>query len=109
MSGGEIDGQAAIWCLRNLDEPHPGDPGVGGGELVTGDCFALGVAGAEATRDVTELPCKSDTPPPQYELMATVTRSEDCPPRDAEPIEMASPRFVVLCGRSLAEDGAAER
>ena len=106
VSGGEIDGPATIWCLRNLDEPHPGDPGVGGGELVTGDCFVLGAAGAEATSDVRELPCDGEATP-QYELLATVTRSEDCPPRDAQPIEMASPRFVVLCGRSLAEDDAA--
>ena len=31
VSGGEIDAPTAIWCLRNLAAPHPGDPGLGGG------------------------------------------------------------------------------
>lgn len=104
LSGGRIDGPASVWCLRNLAPPHPGDPGMGGGELVAEDCFALGEpggGGAEEGATVTEVPCAGGATAPQYRLRATASRTEDCPAKGSTPIELTTPRRLVLCGEAL--------
>jgi hypothetical protein len=109
VSGGKIEGTAAVWCLRNLGPPHPGDAGMGGGELVVGDCFVLADEAAEGGGpEVTEVPCEGDGPAPAYRLLASASRSEDCPASGAEPIELSRPRLTVLCAESLGGDGQAE-
>jgi hypothetical protein len=35
---GQAGGDTQAVCARNLSDDHPGDPGMGGGQLVTGDC-----------------------------------------------------------------------
>lgn len=101
VSGGRIEGPEAVWCLRNLDEPHPGDAGMGGGELVVGDCF---VVAGEGAADVTEVPCAGGAQEAQYRLLASASRTEDCPADGSEPIELAEPRLLVLCGEPLGDE-----
>jgi hypothetical protein len=103
VSGGKIEGGPAVWCLRNLEAPHPGDAGMGGGELVAGDCFVLDEEGVV----VAEVPCEGGATPADYRLLATASRSEDCPATGAEPIELERPRLIVLCAEPLTDgDGA---
>jgi hypothetical protein len=85
---GEIEGPALVWCLRNLDGPHPGDPGQGGGEVVPEDCFRLEDDGA-----VQEVRCGGAP----YRVLAWASRTEDCPPETAEPIELATTPPEVVC------------
>lgn len=103
LSGGRIDGPASVWCLRNLAPPHPGDPGMGGGELVADDCFTVeepGGGGAEEGAAVTEVPCTGGDVAPQYRLRTTATRTEDCPAKGSTPVELTAPRGLVLCGEA---------
>jgi hypothetical protein len=106
VSGGKIEGTAAVWCLRNLEAPHPGDPGMGGGELAPGDCFVLAEEAAEGRGpEVTEVPCAGGGEAPEFRLVASATRSEDCPASGAEPIELSRPRLTVLCAEALGQNG----
>ncbi|MFI1221528.1 MULTISPECIES: hypothetical protein [unclassified Streptomyces] len=63
-------------CMRNLEPPHPGDPGQGGGPLtVVGDCVTASRAG-----QVTETAC-ADTGgrAPRYRVESAVQRRGQCP------------------------------
>ncbi|MCI4044858.1 hypothetical protein [Streptomyces sp. TRM75563] len=63
-------------CMRNLEPPHPGDPGQGGGPLtVVGDCVTASRAG-----QVTETACE-DTGgrAPRYRVESAVQRRAQCP------------------------------
>ncbi|MGW7091513.1 hypothetical protein [Streptomyces sp. NPDC054874] len=63
-------------CMRNLEPPHPGDPGRGGGPLtVVGDCVTASRAG-----EVAETPC-TDTGgrAPRYRVESAVQRRAQCP------------------------------
>jgi hypothetical protein len=96
--GPVVDGDVAslpqTWCLRNLDPPHPGDPGAGGGELMEQDCIAIGTAG-----DITEVACDgSGAAPPQHRLLAVTDAVDSCPPRTVDPIETTSFPPTVYCG-----------
>jgi hypothetical protein len=104
LSGGRIDGPVSVWCLRNLAPPHPGDPGMGGGELVADDCFVMGEPGGADTDQgaaVTEVACTGGATAPQYRLQTTASRTEDCPAERSTPIELTAPRRLVLCGDAL--------
>jgi hypothetical protein len=48
---GHAGGETQAVCARNLSDDHPGDPGMGGGQLMTGDCV---------DKDGAELACSSD-------------------------------------------------
>ncbi|MDT0492628.1 hypothetical protein RM717_19165 [Streptomyces griseus] len=63
-------------CMRNLEPPHPGDPGQGGGPLtVVGDCVTASRAG-----EVRETACDgSGERAPQYRVTSAVQRREECP------------------------------
>ncbi|MFE2294810.1 hypothetical protein [Streptomyces sp. NPDC059452] len=63
-------------CMRNLEPPHPGDPGQGGGPLtVVGDCVTASRAG-----EVKETACDgSGEQPPRYRVASAVQRREECP------------------------------
>lgn len=63
-------------CMRNLEPPHPGDPGRGGGPLtVVGDCVH-GFRGGE----VHETACDgSGERPPEFEIGSAVARRALCP------------------------------
>ncbi|MFF1695944.1 hypothetical protein ACFVXC_20310 [Streptomyces sp. NPDC058257] len=63
-------------CMRNLESPHPGDPGGGGGpRTVVGDC----VYGA-GRGEVRETACDgSGTKAPQYRVTGAVSQRALCP------------------------------
>lgn len=63
-------------CMRNLEEPHPGDPGGGGGpRTVVGDC----VYGA-GEGEVRETACDgSGAKAPEYRVTSAVLSRAACP------------------------------
>jgi hypothetical protein len=90
---GDIASLPQTWCLRNLDPPHPGDPGMGGGEMVEQDCFTVDAAGT-----IQEVACDGSGPaPPQHRLVGISETVDGCPPGTAEPIELTSIPPQVLC------------
>ncbi|MFF0447460.1 hypothetical protein ACFYT4_13810 [Streptomyces sp. NPDC004609] len=63
-------------CMRNLEPPHPGDPGGGGGpHTVTGDCVYDAGGGR-----VKETACDgSGKRPPAFRIGSAVARKAQCP------------------------------
>ncbi|MFI6016250.1 hypothetical protein ACIBCP_01430 [Streptomyces sp. NPDC051287] len=63
-------------CMRDLEPPHPGDPGRGGGpHTIVGDC----VYGSGHGR-VRETACDGSGPrKPQYKVVRAVTARDGCP------------------------------
>ncbi|MGY0024174.1 hypothetical protein [Streptomyces sp. cg35] len=63
-------------CMRNLEEPHPGDPGGGGGpRTIVGDCVYSAGKG-----QVRETPCDgSGERAPQYRVRSAVPGRDACP------------------------------
>ncbi|GAA0474114.1 hypothetical protein ACFQ2B_20820 [Streptomyces stramineus] len=63
-------------CMRNLQPPHPGDPGMGGGPLtVPGDCVYT-----ERDGLVKETACDgSGAHPPEYRVTAGAGARSECP------------------------------
>jgi hypothetical protein len=87
-------------CLRNLSDPHPGDPGMGGGQLFAGDCIAL------RGRDIQETRCDaSGSTAPQYRVVGLTKNSGDCPPETSDVLELTlsigQRRYSVICAQSL--------
>ncbi|MCX4236485.1 hypothetical protein ACH4Y0_27425 [Streptomyces sp. NPDC020707] len=94
------DGDGAVpqgyACMRNLEPPHPGDPGGGGGpRTIVGDC----VYGAGAG-EVRETACDGTAENvPEYRVTAAVAKRPDCPASTelfvqlggAEPVGCARP------------------
>jgi hypothetical protein len=62
-------------CMRNLEAPHPGDPGGGGGPLtIVGDCVYRSKAG-----EVRETACDgSGAHAPQFRIAEAVARRALC-------------------------------
>lgn len=91
---GTIVGLPETWCLRNLEPPHPGDLGMGGGQLLAGDCFYV-----SAGNEIIEVACDgSGTGMPENRLLAVVESTGECPAETTDPIELTS--FLppkVLC------------
>ncbi|HZX38654.1 MAG TPA: hypothetical protein VFF37_10040 [Streptomyces sp.] len=67
-------------CMRNLEPPHPGDPGEGGGpHTVVGDCVYSASKG-----QVKETACDgSDARAPEFEVASAVRSRAQCPPSTA--------------------------
>ncbi|CAL9521012.1 hypothetical protein SUDANB6_03848 [Streptomyces sp. enrichment culture] len=67
-------------CMRNLQPPHPGDPGGGGGpRTIVGDCVHEAGDGK-----VRETACDgTGKRQPQYEVVEAVARRSQCPPSTA--------------------------
>lgn len=83
---GSIVGLPEAWCLRNLEPPHPGDAGMGGGQLLVGDCLYV-----SASSEVIEVACDGNgTATPENRVLAIVESTEECPPGTTEPIELTS-------------------
>lgn len=96
---GQILGLPETWCLRNLEPPHPGDLGMGGGELLAEDCFT--VAG---TGEIDEIPCDGPaTAGTQYRLLAIVGSVHECPAGTTDPLDITGDLLTpeVLCGTAL--------
>lgn len=88
--------QPSTWCLRNLRPPHPGDPGMGGGQLRVDDCFVIATSGS-----INEEACAGGTTPPKYRLVDVVSMAADCPPSGTEPIRVGDLPPKVLCGQPV--------
>ncbi|MGD6745337.1 hypothetical protein ACOKM3_26325 [Streptomyces sp. BH106] len=64
-------------CMRNLDPPHPGDPGGGGGpRTIVGDCLTAAGRG-----QVRETACAgTGARAPRYRVTEAVLSRSACPP-----------------------------
>ena len=70
-------------CVRNIEGPHPGDPGAGGAFLSAGDCVSSGSIGFGK-----EQPCAQ---PDWYgKIVARVATEESCPAQTLEVMKMRS-------------------
>ncbi|MGX1882623.1 hypothetical protein [Streptomyces sp. NPDC055287] len=84
-------------CMRNLEQPHPGDPGKGGGpRTVVGDCVHTARKG-----QVEETPCDgSGEAAPEFEVAASVERRAQCPPATALYVQLGGEK-PVGCARRV--------
>ncbi|MET7382267.1 hypothetical protein ABZT08_26220 [Streptomyces sp. NPDC005526] len=84
-------------CMRNLEPPHPGDPGAGGGpRTVVGDC----VYGA-GRGEVRETACDgSGKRKPEYRVTRAVRGRSQCPASTALYVRVDGER-PVGCARRL--------
>ncbi|GAB7108556.1 hypothetical protein JCM4814A_68700 [Streptomyces phaeofaciens JCM 4814] len=95
------DGTAAVppgyACMRNLQPPHPGDPGAGGGPRTTvGDCV-YDVGGGQ----VRETACDgSGVRAPQYKVVRAVAARAKCPASTALYVQLGGPD-PVGCARPV--------
>jgi hypothetical protein len=95
------DGDGAVpqgyACMRNLQAPHPGDPGGGGGpRTIVGDC----VYGAGAG-EVRETSCDGKgKKSPEYEVSAAVKKRAECPASTALYVQLGGAK-PVGCARPV--------
>ncbi|MGW5663739.1 hypothetical protein ACWEWG_27240 [Streptomyces sp. NPDC003758] len=84
-------------CMRNLEPPHPGDPGGGGGpRTIVGDC----VYGA-GKGEVRETACDGrGRRTPEYRVTSAVARRSQCPPSTALYVQLGG-SSPVGCARRL--------
>ncbi|MFF9620087.1 hypothetical protein [Streptomyces griseosporeus] len=83
-------------CMRNLQPPHPGDPGGGGGpRTVVGDCV-YGAGGGQ----VRETACDgSGMRKPQYKVVRAVDARAKCPASTALYVQLGGARPVGCADR----------
>ncbi|MFG3270457.1 hypothetical protein [Streptomyces luteogriseus] len=95
------DGDGAVpqgyACMRNLQPPHPGDPGGGGGpRTIVGDCVY-----GSGDGQVRETACDgTGRREPQYKVIRAVAERADCPPPTALYVRLGGKR-PVGCARPL--------
>ncbi|MFD7441373.1 hypothetical protein [Streptomyces sp. NPDC059909] len=84
-------------CMRNLEPPHPGDPGGGGGpHTVPGDCVYTSRKG-----QVKETACDgSGEQRPEFEVASAVERRAQCPPATDLYVQLDGER-PVGCARRV--------
>jgi hypothetical protein len=84
-------------CLRDLEPPHPGDPGGGGGPLtIVGDCVY-----GSGRDEVRETACDgSGKRKPEYEVTRAVRSHAQCPPSTALYVQLGGAQ-PVGCARKL--------
>lgn len=73
---GQAGGVTQAVCARNLSDDHPGDPGMGGGQLVSGDCV---------DGDGRETKCGEDG---TREVVGLTIGGSKCPEGTADKIEL---------------------
>ncbi|MEO3973981.1 hypothetical protein [Streptomyces sp. CAU 1734] len=98
---GDGDVRQGYACMRNLEPPHPGDPGGGGGpHTVVGDC--LRGSGGKDGREVRETACDgSGAHRPEYTVTAAVTNRARCPrPVDLH-VQLRGSQGKTGCARRL--------
>ncbi|MFE9773046.1 hypothetical protein ACFYOV_15450 [Streptomyces sp. NPDC005931] len=85
-------------CMRNLQPPHPGDPGGGGGpRTVVGDCV-YGLGGGR----VRETACDgTGGRRPEYRVTKAVNTRSDCPASTALYVRLGGPS-PVGCARPVS-------
>lgn len=95
------DGDGAVpqgyACMRNLQPPHPGDPGGGGGpRTIVGDCVYGSGSG-----QVRETACDGKGGKrPQYKVVKAVASRSRCPLSTALYVQLGGPQ-PVGCARPL--------
>jgi len=95
------DGDGAVpqgyACMRNLEPPHPGDPGGGGGpRTIVGDCVYGSGSG-----QVRETACDgTGAKKPQYKVVKAVTERSRCPLSTALYVQLGGAQ-PVGCARPL--------
>ncbi|MER6284133.1 hypothetical protein [Streptomyces sviceus] len=95
------DGDGAVpqgyACMRNLQPPHPGDPGGGGGpRTIVGDCVYGSGSG-----QVRETACDGKgARKPQYKVVKAVATRSRCPLSTALYVQLGGPQ-PVGCARPL--------
>lgn len=100
-SSSDEDGDGVIQqgyaCMRNLEPPHPGDPGGGGGpRTIVGDCVYSSGGG-----QVRETACDgSGKRKPQYKVTKAVTNRTDCPSSTALYVQLGG-KQPVGCARPV--------
>ncbi|MEU9453658.1 hypothetical protein [Streptomyces sp. NPDC048277] len=84
-------------CMRNLEPPHPGDPGGGGGpRTIVGDCVYGSGHG-----QVRETACDgSGKRKPQYKVVRAATSRTDCPASTTLYVQLGGER-PVGCARRV--------
>ncbi|MGW7255053.1 hypothetical protein [Streptomyces sp. NPDC054834] len=84
-------------CMRNLEPPHPGDPGGGGGpRTIPGDCVY-----GSGSAQVRETPCDgSGARKPQYKVTEAVPARGQCPASTALYVQLGG-RNPVGCARRV--------
>ncbi|MGW0823651.1 hypothetical protein [Streptomyces sp. NPDC002845] len=84
-------------CMRNLEPPHPGDPGGGGGpRTIAGDC----VYGA-GEGEVRETSCDGKREnPPEYQVTSAVGKRSECPSTTELYVQLGGSR-PVGCARPV--------
>ncbi|MFJ3403695.1 hypothetical protein [Promicromonospora sp. NPDC090134] len=85
---GQAGGETQAVCARNLADDHPGDPGKGGGQLVSGDCVD-GNGG--------ELACSSDG---ARKVSGLIVSGMECPEGTQDKLELgydATRSFETVC------------
>ncbi|MEU4498728.1 hypothetical protein AB0F96_36130 [Streptomyces sp. NPDC023998] len=93
------DGEAGrgYACMRNLEPPHPGDPGGGGGpHTIVGDCVYSASKG-----QVKETACDgSGERAPEFTVASAVTSRAQCPPSTALYVRLGG-HTPVGCARRV--------
>ncbi|MDH6623588.1 hypothetical protein M2271_001375 [Streptomyces sp. LBL] len=87
-------------CMRNLEPPHPGDPGAGGGpRTIVGDCvYSLGDGGDGQVRETA---CDgTGEKKPQYKVEKAVADRAECPLSTALYVQLGGER-PVGCARTV--------
>jgi hypothetical protein len=85
---GHAGGETQAVCARNLSDDHPGDPGMGGGQLMTGDCV---------DDDGAEVACSSDGARPVTGLMVG---GAECPEGTKDELQLgfdAQRSYETIC------------
>ncbi len=85
---GQAGGDTQAVCARNLSDDHPGDPGMGGGQLMTGDCV---------DENGGELACSSDG---AHKVTGLIVGTAECPEGSADKLELgfdAARSYETIC------------
>lgn len=84
-------------CMRNLEAPHPGDPGGGGGpRTIVGDCVY-----GSGDGQVRETACDgSGGRKPQYKVVKAAADRTECPASTALYVQLGGPE-PVGCARRV--------
>ncbi|MDV9170131.1 hypothetical protein R6V09_08250 [Streptomyces sp. W16] len=96
-TGGDSAVPKGYACMRNLEPPHPGDPGGGGGpRTIVGDCVY-----SSGNRQVRETACDgSGQRKPQYKVVKSVLRRASCPASTALYVQLGGAQ-PVGCARPV--------
>ncbi len=96
-AGGDDAVPKGYACMRNLEPPHPGDPGGGGGpRTIVGDCVYSSGAG-----QVRETACDgSGQKKPQYKVVKAVLKRASCPASTALYVQLGGAQ-PVGCARPV--------